>query len=244
MIQPLLNIVIEGHGMQTSVAKPKRRRPGRPGKDRAQGNIALLHAAQSAFARYGFEGASLRGIAAEAHVDPALVAHHFGSKEALWKAVIERLAHSVVPLIAKLQELQSQVQIPIQVRLKEALRQLISATCEEPEFGMFLSRIGAEKGEKIDHLVKKLLRPYRDAFQPLLVEAMQRRVIAEQPVEVLYFMLLNSVAMTVSYRHILGKFGERFRDVDQLKRDMTRCVLSMFLRDDQASPDHIRSKSQ
>lgn len=218
--------------MQASVRKPKHRRPGRPTKDDVQGNIALLRAAQSAFARYGFEGASLRAIAAEANVDPALVAHHFGSKEGLWEAVIDRLANSLVPLIAELRRLQNQGQSPIRTRLKEALRQLVDATCEEPEFGMFLARIGAEEGDKLDLLIKKLLRPYQNAFQPLLVEAMRREVIAKQPIEVLYFMLLNSVTMTISYRHILQKFGKRFRELDQLKRDMTRCVMSAFLRND------------
>src|SRR5260370_39121140 len=65
----------------------KRRGPGRPGKDRPHGALLLLKAGQSAFARHGFEGASLRGIAAAAGVDPALAAHHFGSKEALWEAI-------------------------------------------------------------------------------------------------------------------------------------------------------------
>jgi AcrR family transcriptional regulator len=192
----------------------------------------LLRAGQSAFSRYGYEGASLRGIAAEANVDPALVAHHFGSKEALWKAVIERLADSLVPLITELRKLQQQVEVPIQTRLAAALRQFISAACEEPEFGMFLSRIGAERGEGLDLLINKLLRPYHDAFQPLLLEAMRKMIIPKQPIEVLYFMLLNSVAMTTSYRHILEKFGNGFDDVSQLKKDMTRCLVSTFLRDD------------
>jgi AcrR family transcriptional regulator len=219
--------------MQNSARKSKGRGPGRPRKSHEQGgSIALLRAGQSGFSRYGYKGASLRGIAAAANVDPALVAHHFGSKEALWKAVIERLAGSLVPLIAELQKLQRQKQTPIQERLIAALRQFVSAACEEPEFGMFLSRIGAEKGEKLDLLIDKLLRPYYDAFQPLLSEAMRKKLIPKQPVEVLYFMLLNSVAMTVSYRHILEKFGRQFHDVDQLKLDMTRCLLSTFLRND------------
>jgi TetR/AcrR family transcriptional regulator len=47
--------------------------------------------------------------------------------------------------------------------------QLISAVCEEPEGGMLISRISAERGEKPDMLVEKLLRPYHDAFEPLLL---------------------------------------------------------------------------
>jgi AcrR family transcriptional regulator len=207
----------------------KRRGPGRPGKDRPNGALLLLRAGQSAFARHGFEGASLRGIAAAAGVDPALAAHHFGSKEALWEAVIDRFALFLAPYIVELWELQTRMEIPIRARIETAFRQLISAVCAEPEGGMLLARISAERGEKLDMLVEKLLRPYHDAFEPLLLEAMREELIAEQPLEMLYFMLFHAVTMSVSFRHVLGYFGEPFEDIERLKRDMTRCVLATFL---------------
>jgi AcrR family transcriptional regulator len=207
----------------------KRQGPGRPGKDRPNGALLLLKAGQSAFARHGFEGASLRGIAAAAGVDPALAAHHFGSKEALWEAVIERWARYMAPFIVELRELQKHVEIPIRARIETAFRQLISVVCEEPEGGMLLSRISAERGEKLDMMVEKLLRPYHDAFEPLLREAMRAEIIAEQPFEMLYFMLLHAVTMSVSFRHVLGFFGEPFEDMERLKRDMTQCVLATFI---------------
>jgi TetR/AcrR family transcriptional regulator len=207
----------------------KRRSPGRPGKDRPNGALLLLQAGQSAFARHGFEGASLRGIAAAAGVDPALAAHHFGSKEALWEAVIERFAIYLAPYIAELRELQTQVRTPIRARTETAFRQLIAAVCGEPESGMLIARISAERGEKLDLLVEKLVRPYHDAFEPLLQEAMQEKLIAEQPLEMLYFMLLHAVTMSVSFRHVLGYFGESYEDIERLKRDMTQCVLATFL---------------
>jgi AcrR family transcriptional regulator len=207
----------------------KRRGPGRPGKDRPGGALLLLRAGQSAFARHGFEGASLRGIAAAAGVDPALTAHHFGSKEALWEAVIERFALYLAPYIGELRELQMQGEIPIQSRMETAFRQLIAAVCGEPESGMLIARISAERGEKLDLLVEKLVRPYHDAFEPLLQEATREKLIAKQPLEMLYFMLLHAVTMSVSFRHVLGYFGESYEDIERLKRDMTQCVLATFL---------------
>ena len=90
---------------------------------------------------------------------------------------------------------------------------------------MLISRISAEKGEKLDMLVEKLVRPYHDAFEPLLLEAMREKLIAEQPLEMIYFMLLHAVTMSVSFRHVLGYFGEPYEDLERLKRDMTQCVL-------------------
>src|SRR5258708_32895042 len=128
-----------------------------------------------------------------------------------------------------LRELQTQGEIRIRRRIEAAFRQLISAVCKEPESGMLISRISAEKGAKLDLLVEKLVRPYHDAFEPLLREVMREGLIAEQPSEMLYFMLLHAVTMSVSFRHVLGYFGEPYEDIERLKRDMTLCVLATFL---------------
>lgn len=45
---------------------------------------AILTAAREAFADRGFDGASIRAIAAAAGVDPALVHHYFGTKDQLF----------------------------------------------------------------------------------------------------------------------------------------------------------------
>jgi AcrR family transcriptional regulator len=55
------------------------RRPGKQGT-----REAILDAAREAFAERGYDGASIRLIAAGAGVDPALVHHYFGTKNQLF----------------------------------------------------------------------------------------------------------------------------------------------------------------
>ena len=50
---------------------------------------AILEAARACFTRRGYEGATIRGIATEAGVDPALVHHYFGSKDQLLVAALQ-----------------------------------------------------------------------------------------------------------------------------------------------------------
>jgi len=50
---------------------------------------AIEDAARGLFAERGFDGASVRAIAAAAGVDPALVIRHFGSKEALFLRTVD-----------------------------------------------------------------------------------------------------------------------------------------------------------
>jgi AcrR family transcriptional regulator len=65
-----------------------RRRPGRPpGESRTREAIAA--AARRQFAELGYERTTIRGVATEAGVDPALVHHFFGSKQRLFLSVTE-----------------------------------------------------------------------------------------------------------------------------------------------------------
>lgn len=50
----------------------------------------ILDAAERHFADYGFAGASLRGIVADANVNQAAIHYHFRTKQALFDAVVRR----------------------------------------------------------------------------------------------------------------------------------------------------------
>lgn len=56
----------------------------------------ILDVAERHFASFGFAGTSLRGVIKDAGVNVASVAYHYGSKEDLFNAVIERFAQPVV----------------------------------------------------------------------------------------------------------------------------------------------------
>jgi AcrR family transcriptional regulator len=49
----------------------------------------VLQAARTSFGDRGFDGATIRDVAAQAGVDPALVHHYFGSKQQLFLAAME-----------------------------------------------------------------------------------------------------------------------------------------------------------
>ncbi|MDP9442898.1 MAG: TetR family transcriptional regulator [Actinomycetota bacterium] len=71
-------------GRSTAAAGGRGRRPG--GAD-TRGQI--LAVARDSFARKGFDRTTIRAVAADASVDPALVHHYFGSKDDLFLAALE-----------------------------------------------------------------------------------------------------------------------------------------------------------
>ena len=78
-----------------------RRSPGRPGADSPDLRARLLDAAIACFAREGIAATSLRDIATEAGVTPALLHYYFGDKAQLQDAVI---AERVLPAFERLRE--------------------------------------------------------------------------------------------------------------------------------------------
>lgn len=71
---------------QKVAARGRRRTGRRPGPSGTR--EAIADAAQSRFADLGYDGATIRAIAEEAGVDPALVLHFFGSKQELFLSVM------------------------------------------------------------------------------------------------------------------------------------------------------------
>jgi AcrR family transcriptional regulator len=99
---------------------PRGRRPGD-----ADTRDAILRAARHLFATQGYERASMRAIAREADVDPALIVHYFGSKHEL---LIEALRLPVEPS----QVLATVASAPRAQRGTALVRALVS-TWERPE---------------------------------------------------------------------------------------------------------------
>ncbi|MDT7764951.1 MAG: hypothetical protein QOC63_4371 [Mycobacterium sp.] len=66
----------------------ERKRPGRP-PGTSDTRARILECARDLFARNGIDKTSIRAIARDAGVDPALVHHYFGTKTELFAAAIE-----------------------------------------------------------------------------------------------------------------------------------------------------------
>lgn len=83
-----------GSNDQTTPPKRRGRRPA--GQETRE---ALVEAARAVFAESGYDGATVRAIAAKAGVDAAMVNHWFGSKEGLFAQAVLELPFDPAELI-------------------------------------------------------------------------------------------------------------------------------------------------
>src|SRR5262249_1455258 len=90
----------------TNLRKPGAARHQRPwGREAVM--TAILDAATALFAKRGPAAVSVRDIASAAGVNHALVHRHFGSKQAVLRAVLERTAHEMAAIVAGVTDSQS-----------------------------------------------------------------------------------------------------------------------------------------
>lgn len=205
--------------MSTGHEREQVRRAGRrPGPSDTR--EAILAAAAHHFAQYGYDRASLRGIAAEAGVDQKLIAHFFGSKQKLFvaavglpfnpgevlPAILAGDPHSIGDRLAALL-----VNVLEQPELHQRLTGVVRAAASEPEvarmlrefltrelFGPAAELLGTEDGPFRANLVGS----------QIVGLVMARYVVAIEP---LATMPPNAVAAAVAptlQRYLLGPLGQ------------------------------------
>lgn len=125
---------------------------------------ALFKAARAAFASRGYAGASVRDIAREAEANPALIRYHFGSKEGLYKSVIEDM------MLAFRDRLLAAINTdgtPIE-RLERLIEAQLDHLAEDPDFSRLLQRSLLDGDERAPLLASETLRPMLEGLRPYM----------------------------------------------------------------------------
>ena len=120
--------------MPTPPSEPAapRRQPGRPPADaQPDARDKLLDAASRLFAERGAGEVSLRSVAAEAGVTPAMVHYYFGGKEGLYDAMLERTFGKVIERVRALAGRKADPTLPGD-RLRAVLEVIVSTFAADP----------------------------------------------------------------------------------------------------------------
>lgn len=105
------------------------RAPGRPSGESVDLRQRLLDATVTCFARQGIAGSSLREIASEAGVTPALLHYYFGGKDALVEAVIEE---KLMPVMQQLRGPMLEAGGDLHALIRGFVRTIISTALAQP----------------------------------------------------------------------------------------------------------------
>lgn len=174
-------------------AKPTRGRP--PRSDRPDTRGRILDAALEVFSERGFDGATVRQIAAKVGVsDPALYAH-FKSKKEIFEALIELAGPD---LLASAGTSLTSEQVPMRIAIPQIFGNIV-ATWSTPRARAFASlvlRMGPDGLGNVLRDVSEQLRPIFDAWQA------GGELRADIPVDVAIWQVIGPLAgLRITYLH-------------------------------------------
>ena len=207
--------------------KETKRARGRPASSASVGPDAILRNARKTFGKRGFEATSVREIARDSGVDAALVAHHFGSKETLWLAVVEQIADQMAPMIDATAALRTSP-LGARARVESAIVRFIDEVFDDPDVGIFFSTAATEEGERLNVLIERMVRPYHDVLVPLFADAAKQGELKVKDASVMVFMLLNAISKTVAYSHVMRAFSSLPDHEKKFKRTVLETALGML----------------
>jgi AcrR family transcriptional regulator len=148
-----------------------------------------------AFARLGYEGSSLRALGAAAGVDMALVGRLFGSKVALWDAVVDRLAERQAEQAEQLARLADMAREDPDDAFRGFIRFFADLSFEMPAFPAFLLQEAANPGDRLDALVSRLVKPFRDRCRPIIQAALDAGVVGGKDADMVFGMLVAAISL-------------------------------------------------
>jgi TetR/AcrR family transcriptional regulator len=211
----------------TQAMQPRQRGRGRPRKSEDPKQDEILRAARREFAQSGYEGTNLRRIAADAGVDVALIAHHFGSKLDLWKATVDSLATRLSGVTEEMPGASSDAHVV--GRIRRALRRYIETISDMPELGMVVTQEMQFSGERRDYVYERLVKPRHDQLVPLIREAIAAGVIRPQDPDLLFFLLVTSISTSMAIRPLIARFSESAGSVDHFRDALEQSVMANVL---------------
>ena len=178
----------------------QRRMRGRPRADDAPDSEAIVRAALSAFAQYGWEGTHLRQVAEVAGVDTALIARRFDGKMGLWCAIVD---HVSARLSEALDASGNEWEGDAGQRLAAVVDRFVQLSLEMPDLGRFFIDQIAKPGERRLYTIEKMWCVFRDALLPLVEAARRQGKLAPVQDGANYVaILIGAVAMPLMMRSV------------------------------------------
>lgn len=207
--------------------KTTKRNPGRPAQSEEVDTNHMLNMALRTFAKYGFFGASIKLLAQDAGITPALFYYHFLNKEEIWKASIKRVSSNLSELMLSTDNLLKEAD-PLSY-LKAVNRQFIFFSAKHPEFHQIISYEMANPSSRADWLLENILRPLHEKIGIRLTKLIEKEIIKD--ISIPHFLSLSIGAANIFFTQghlIQNLYGIDVFDDKEIQRHADICNEVIF----------------
>jgi AcrR family transcriptional regulator len=188
---------------------------------------AIVGAALTLFAERGFEGVSLRDVAQEAGTTHGLIRHHFGSKEGVWRAVVDAADAEYVSAMRPVL-IDADADEDPEGAVAAIVRGLVLVSSSHPEIVRLLVHEGARGSERLDYILDRV-EPLRRAVGPLFARLRRRGLLEQFDEEEFFLFLLMSAATPFALSALTGRvLGRDVGSEEHARRHADRIVRTLF----------------
>ena len=176
----------------------------------------ILAAAAVEFASRGYSGARVDGIARRARVNKAMLYYHFGSKQAIYQALLRSVFASVAE---RLRAIAASDASPAEM-LDRAISEIAVFTGEHPHFPGIMLREIAGGGTHLDRETLATLTAVPKAFGAIVTKGVQSGDFRPMHPIAAYFTLIAPIVFYMAAAPIRKELAEaRLLDIAALSQD-------------------------
>jgi TetR/AcrR family transcriptional regulator len=171
-----------------------RGRPSREERSVSETRAAILDASLTLFAERGFDGASMRDIAAAVGVEHSLLRYHFGDKATLWRAaVLQMIERLDAAMMAVWTATEGQ---PLVDRFKSFLRAYVRYCAAHPEHARIIVQESMRPSDRVEWIVETGVRRQHASLVPVLKTLIGQGHLPDVPIPSLIY-TLSAAAQTI-----------------------------------------------
>ena len=186
----------------------------------------ILSAALSEFASTGFDGVSTRAIAKKAEVNHTLISHHFGSKEALWKATAKLCFEIYSEHNFEKRRNMQDAEAPILVKV--LLKDFIKFCANYPDIHHFLIQANQGDSERLDWFVENYLRTIYDEELDIIRRAQKLGLAPQGDSMHIRYLLLGAATSIYTFAPQFARLSGKDPFSDEFIEQHVDYVLTLF----------------
>jgi len=188
----------------------------------------ILESALAHFARNGFQGTSLSQIATGAKTQKQLITHHFGTKEKLWREVVNRELMDGIELLKAVKKTASEKDAETAIR--QFVHDYIHWCARKKAFHRLMVFDSQAENPRFQWYTKNHFKPSHKVMTNLIRKAQKQGVIGKGNPGRLYFTFMNMINSLVlgerTFELYTGRSPDNHKDIENLK-EMIFKVLDM-----------------
>ena len=175
------------------------------GRPKIHSDEQILTAALRMFATHGYDGTSLRSLNRELGLSHSAIHQRFGSKEDLYKAVID---HEFTAMFSEIREYLRALPRPTDqlAELQSQFRAFLIVSSRHPYLNRLMNNEGIDDSWHLDHIYKNYVQPSLVPIRRLMDDLAKKKVIKPIAVRSPFFLVAHGAAAMYTLSALSTKF--------------------------------------